>query len=32
MGYNGRELTALRQLVDENAGFFKEKWNAHFGG
>jgi hypothetical protein len=31
MEYNGRELTALRQMFDENAGFFKEKWDAYFG-
>jgi len=31
MGYNGSELTALRQLVKENAGLFKESWDAYFG-
>lgn len=32
IGYNGRELTAIRQLVKEHAGFFKERWDAYFGG
>lgn len=32
IGYNGKELTAIKQLVKEHGGFFKERWDAHFGG
>jgi len=32
IGYNGKELTSIRQLVKENAEFFKERWDAYFGG
>ena len=32
IGYNGREITAIKQLANENAGSFKEKWDAYFGG
>jgi hypothetical protein len=32
IGYNGRELTAVGRIVKEHAEFFKERWNAYFGG
>jgi hypothetical protein len=30
VGYNARELTSLRILVEERSSFFKEKWNEYF--
>ncbi|HSQ79414.1 MAG TPA: DUF4160 domain-containing protein [Candidatus Bathyarchaeia archaeon] len=32
MGYKRSELTTLRDLVIENARYFKEEWDAHFHG
>jgi hypothetical protein len=32
IGYNGKELSAIKQLVKEHAGPFEEKWDAYFGG
>jgi len=31
-GFRSHELTAIRQLVDENHEFLVEKWNAYFSG
>ncbi len=31
VGYNGRELTEIRELIRKNIKLFKEKWDAHFG-
>lgn len=31
IGYKGRELNKITRFVIDNAEFFKEKWNAHFG-
>jgi hypothetical protein len=31
VGYNGKELTRLRKLVEENSGLFTEKWHEYFG-
>ncbi len=30
VGYNGKELTRLRKVVEENAALFVEKWNEYF--
>jgi hypothetical protein len=30
VGYNAKELTSLRILVEEHSSFFKEKWNEYF--
>jgi len=30
VGYNSREIRQLRELVEENATFFLEKWYEHF--
>lgn len=30
VGYNSKELRLLRELVEENAELFLEKWNEHF--
>jgi len=30
VGYNARELRHLRELVEEHAAFFLEKWYEHF--
>ncbi len=30
IGYKGSELIVIRDLVVENAGYFKERWDAHF--
>ena len=30
VGYNSRELRQIRELVEERAAFFLEKWNEHF--
>ena len=32
IGYKRSELAFLRDLVIENVGPFKEKWDAYFGG
>lgn len=32
IGYKRSELAFLRNLVIENVGPFKEKWDAYFGG
>jgi hypothetical protein len=32
IGYKRSELVFLRNLVIENVGPFKEKWDAYFGG
>ena len=31
VGYNGKELTSLRKIVDERSSFFVEKWHEYFG-
>ena len=31
VGYNGKELTRLRKIIEERAVFFMEKWNEHPG-
>jgi hypothetical protein len=30
VGYNAREIRKLRELVEEHAEFFLEKWYEHF--
>jgi hypothetical protein len=30
VGYNSKELRQIRELVEERAAFFLEKWNEHF--
>ncbi|MBI3362840.1 MAG: DUF4160 domain-containing protein [Chloroflexi bacterium] len=30
VGYNSKELRKVRELVEERAPFFSEKWNEHF--
>lgn len=30
--FPSHELTALRRIVEENRGFFMEKWHAFFNG
>ena len=30
-GYNARELTVVRKLVEEKGSRLEEKWNEHFG-
>jgi hypothetical protein len=30
VGYNSKELNAIRQLVLENTGLFEEKWHEYF--
>jgi hypothetical protein len=32
IGYKRSELPLIRDLVVENAGHFKENWDAYFGG
>ncbi|MFH1421880.1 MAG: DUF4160 domain-containing protein, partial [Planctomycetota bacterium] len=32
IGYNAKELTLLRSLVEKNCKLFKEKWNEYFEG
>ncbi len=32
IGYKRCELALIRDLVTENVGRFKEKWDAYFGG
>ena len=29
-GFLSRHLTEIRQQVEQNRGFFEEKWNEHF--
>ena len=29
VGYNAKELTRLRKIVEEQAAFFAEKWNEY---
>jgi hypothetical protein len=31
VGYNARELRQIRELVEEHASFFLEKWDEHLG-
>ena len=31
-GFRGHEMTEIRQIVVENAQFFREKWHKYFGG
>ena len=31
VGYNARELTRLRKIVEERSELFMEKWNEYFG-
>ncbi len=31
IGYNSRELTRLRRLVETHAALFEEKWHEYFG-
>lgn len=30
VGYNSKEIRKVRELVEERAPFFLEKWNEHF--
>jgi hypothetical protein len=30
VGYNGKELTRLRKIIEERSELFVEKWNEHF--
>jgi hypothetical protein len=30
VGYNGKELTRLRKMVDERSELFMEKWHEYF--
>jgi len=30
-GFNGRELTEIRRIVEEHRGQLMEAWNEHFG-
>ncbi|MEQ8189990.1 MAG: DUF4160 domain-containing protein [Candidatus Eremiobacterota bacterium] len=30
LGYNSKELTQLRKLVEENRNFLEDKWNEYF--
>ncbi len=30
VGYNGKELTRLRKMVDERSALFMEKWHEYF--
>ena len=30
VGYNSKELRKIRELVEDQAEFFLEKWNEHF--
>ena len=30
VGYNASEVRRLRTLVEENAGYFLERWHEHF--
>ncbi|MBM4049452.1 MAG: DUF4160 domain-containing protein [Planctomycetes bacterium] len=31
VGYNSREIRRLRELVEDKAAFFLEKWHEYFG-
>ena len=31
VGYNARELRKVRELVEQNAALFREKWHEHLG-
>lgn len=31
VGYNSRELRVVRELVEEHAVFFRERWHEYFG-
>lgn len=30
IGYNSKEINAVRKLVEENTGLFEEKWHEYF--